>query len=463
MTVWVLGFAGLAVAQGEEPETSGDLQALIDAAEPGSVLEIPPGTYRGPVVVDRPLHLIGQDWPVVDAGGRGHVIEVTAPDVRIEGLVLRGSGTALHTEDAGVMARAAPRVEVVGNRLEDVLFGMYLDNSPGSLIEANVVGAKDLHIARRGDGIRIYGSGDTEVRDNRIIGGRDLIVWFSDDVVLEGNEASEGRYGVHFMYAHRGVVHRNRFEGNAVGLWLMFSHDAQVTENVIADSNGPSGMGIGLKDCDSAILRGNRIVGNEVGVYNDTSPFSPGAEIRYEHNLFAANDIALRFLPSVHANVFTENGFVANRQQVAIVGSGQLRDNRWSDGGHGNYWSDYVGYDADGDGTGDVPYRAVDLFGELTDRHPDLELFAGTPAARAVDVASRTFPVLQPEPKAVDDAPLVRMPTIPPPVGRPASGASWPLAMVSTVLIAVAVLTIVGSGGLGRRRTAPSLPGVLSS
>ncbi|RME75801.1 MAG: hypothetical protein D6776_02490 [Planctomycetota bacterium] len=62
----------------------------------------------------------------------------------------------------------------------------------------------------------------------------------------------------------------------------------------------------------------------------------------------------------------------------------------------GNRWDDYRGYDLDGDGFGDVPYELRSLSGELTAKHPELRLLAGTPALALIDVAAHAMPLLQP-------------------------------------------------------------------
>lgn len=435
-----------------------DLQALIDAAEPGSELRLAAGTYRGGVVIDKPLRVVGDGWPVVDGGGQGSVIEVEAPDVRIEGLVIRDTGILLDREDSGVKA-TKPRVRIVHNRFEGVLFGANLREAPDSLIADNTFHSKAMGIARRGDLLKVWESGRTRIERNNIIGGRDAVMWFSDGIEIRDNHFIAGRYGLHFMYAHDAILEGNEFRDNSVGVFLMFSHGTKMLENVIAGSEGPSGYAIGFKDCDGAEIEGNRLVGNRVGIYLDGSPFGQGVYQHFRNNVIAYNDVGVEFLPSVEHNVFTENAFLDNRQQVSVNGGGFVAaGNEWSADGVGNHWSDYAGYDGNGDGVGDIEYRADDLFSDLTDRHPKLTFFAETPAARAVDLAAQAFPVFRPDPKAVDPEPLVGMPSIPPSPIETAGPSRLSLALASATMLAVAVFLVHVSGSCPRARRARMHP-----
>jgi parallel beta-helix repeat protein len=96
----------------------------------------------------------------------------------------------------------------------------------------------------------------------------------------------------------------------------------EVSENVIAD-NGEDG--IFLMDVDGASISKNTIQGNDRGV---------------------------RFIACVNSTVY-HNNIIANTYQAIDDGSGI-----WDDGypSGGNYWSNYAGADANGDGIGDTPY-----------------------------------------------------------------------------------------------------------
>jgi nitrous oxidase accessory protein len=412
LLIIVVAFASAPTASPAQ-EAPNDLQAIIDDAAPGSIIDLGPGAYAGDVTIDKPLTITGRDWPVIDGGGNGTIIEVTAPDVTIENLIIRASGASLDREDSGISV-LAPRVTIRNNRFEDVLFGMFLRTAPDSVILNNIVGAKDVFIANRGDGIRLWESAGSIVEGNIIQGGRDTVFWFTDNIVVRNNSISEGRYGLHFMYSDGAVIEGNILSSNSVGAFMMYSRDVTIRNNVMADNSGPSGYGLGLKDMDDFSLSGNRFVSNRVGLYLDNSPSSAGSEGWIENNLFAYNQIGASFLPAVKNNNFSGNTFIDNVEQVGITASGNFSGNAWSVDGRGNYWSDFAGYDADGDGIGDVSYRVDDLYNTLTDKYPDLAFFDETPASKAIDLAAQMFPVLRPEPIIEDEHPLVKRPELAP-------------------------------------------------
>lgn len=428
-----------------------DLQALIDQAERGAVVVLEPGTYDGDVHIDKPLELRGEGWPIVDGHGVGNVITISAPDVTITGLVIANTGTSLDRENAGISVDA-PRVTIVNNRFENVLFGMFLRRAVDSYVADNVIGALDLDVARRGDGIRLWESSRTVVERNVVDGGRDTVLWFSDDLILRDNRVTNGRYGIHFMYSDRAVIERNYLSGNSVGGFLMYSHDVVLKDNVITGSHGPSGYGIGLKDMDGATVTGNHLTSNRVGIYFDNSPATPGIEHQITDNLFAYNGVGALFLPSVKGNVFSGNGFVDNGEQVGVKGKGEFHDNNvWTVGEIGNHWSDFAGYDADGDGVGDVPYQSADLFSSLTDKNADLHFFDATPAAEAVDLAGKMFPAFKPRPKLTDSAPLVVLPLLTNPISAPGTGSTIATAGAAALMLATAAgLWMVGRAPMRR-------------
>ena len=441
----IAGLLGVAPAEAQPAA----LQDLIDSTTPGGELVLEAGVYEGGVVIDHPMTLRGLPGAVIDSGGEGTAVEVVAPDVTITGLLLRGTGDSLDRENAGISANA-PRVTITNNVLEDVLFGVFLRGATDSVVAGNRIGAKDVGLARRGDGIRLWESDGSTVTDNIVKGGRDLVLWFSNDLTVTGNVVVDGRYGLHFMYSDNAVVERNHLASNSVGAFLMYSRGLALTDNVFEDNYGPSGYGVGLKDMDGVVATGNHFVGNRVGVYLDNSPWSAGEWQTFSGNLFAYNRIGIEFLPSVKRNAFTANAFVDNGEQIGVVGGRDFSGNAWSVEGVGNYWSDFAGYDADGDGIGDVPHRVTSLYSALADEHPAVRLFDETPASRALDQAALMFPIMRPREKLTDDAPLVRLPVIARAVDAP-SPSSGPLVIVGFIFVGCAAALVAAARGGVRR------------
>lgn len=407
----------------------------IQSAEPGDVLTIIGGFHSGPIIVDRSVSLVGENWPVIDGGGKGSVISVQAPDVTLSGLVIRNSGIQLVNEDAAVEVLESPNALIAGNRIEESLFGVYLKQSPNSVVRENNIVGKDLALPRRGDAIRVWASHDTIIENNIVSNSRDVVLWYSERLIVRGNEITNGRYGLHFMYDDDALVENNRLTGNSVGAFLMYSRRLDLRHNVIGDNRGPSGYGIGMKDLDDAVITENLFADNRVGAYVDNSPREINGYVKFDGNVFTLNDYGVRLMPSVKRNEYSGNTFADNQEQVEAAGGGSLVDNMWSVDGRGNYWSDYSGYDSNGDGYGDVPYEPQKLFEKLVDQRPELRLLTYSPAAQAIDFAAEVIPFVRPEPKLSDASPLMSPGQLPELV-LDRSASPLPIALASLGMIA---------------------------
>jgi len=426
-----------------------DLTAALANAQPGATIVVPAGVYAGPLQIDKPVVLAGQAGAIIQGAGHGDVITINAAYVTIRGLVIRNSGDSLDQENAGITV-LAPHATIEGNQMEDVLFGIYLKNAPKSIIRNNVVLSMDLPEARRGDGIRVWYSEGALLEGNRVQGTRDLIVWFSSNSIVRRNIVEQSRYGIHTMSSNNLLLEDNILRHNSVGVYTMYGNGVTLRNNLIYDNRGSSGYGVGMKDVEKAVLTGNRLVSNRVGIYLDNSPRAAGVTVQADHNLFAYNEIGVILQPLVTRHRFTQNVFQENGEQVALAAEGTLKGNEWSHNGAGNYWSDYAGFDADGNQIGDLPYQAQSLFEDLLEQYPELRLFQLSPATDALDLAAKAFPIFQPRPKLADEAPLMVPPPLPVVPGLPTSPWLVNLCAATGLLVLALLILTLGANSLHR-------------
>lgn len=384
---------------------------MIEDAEPGSVIRLPAGIYEGNLVIRKAVVLDGEAGAVFDGLGVGTVIEVLAEGVTVRGCTVRASGADVTGEPAAIRV-IAPSVTIESNTIRDALFGIDLREAPGAVIRNNTITCKDMEPGRRGDGIRLWWSHGCTVEGNTVTGSRDMVFWYSEDLRITENTVTDSRYGLHFMYSHGSILEANDLSGNSVGVYLMYSNGISLLNNRVRNNRGASGYGFGLKDCDDITIVGNALLANRVGVYLDNSPSSVDSTGLFESNMIAFNEIGLLATPNTHDNVFTGNAFIENEEPAATHGRGRLVSNSFLLDGVGNYWSDYAGFDRDGDGIGDVEYEPQSLFGAMLANEPNLRLFVHSPAQRAIEFTSRALPELRPESTLIDPAPLALPPRI---------------------------------------------------
>jgi nitrous oxidase accessory protein len=344
--------------------------------------------YQGDFKIARKLALHGAYGAILEGTGHGTVLEIEADETSVENLIVRHSGQRNTAEDAGIKAKGS-RIRLRNVRVEDSLFGIVLAPCPHCEVERAYVQGPGDDVAMKGDGIKLWESSDASVRDCIVDHVRDVVVWYSRRVLLDHNTVRNSRYGSHFMYAHDSIVRNSHVENNVVGIFSMYSLRLHVEQNVLAGAHGAAGVGLGLKDSDAVQITGNWLVANTVGAYLDGTPRSANLPVRFTDNTFALNDVALRFHGVSETLLFTRNDFRQNASLADVEGGGNVLSTTF----RRNRFSDYVGYDLDGDGVGDVAYQVKRLSGELVDAHPALAMFQGTVALSLIDAIASAIPV----------------------------------------------------------------------
>jgi nitrous oxidase accessory protein len=374
------------------------IQRAVRAAAPGDTVTIERGEYRGPVVIDKRLTLRGRDRPTLSGGDQGDVIRVTASDVTIEGLIVRDSGIDLTAQNAGIYIQpGAHRAVVRDNYLVYNLFGLWIEQANDAVVSGNVItGRRDVQSSQRGNGVQLYNTTGARILDNHVSFTRDgIYVDVSHHAVFRGNRMHDLRYGTHYMNSYYNLWEHNESFHNRGGLALMEVRN-QVVRNNIAWGN--SDHGIMLRTIQDAVVENNIVAGNGKGFFVYDAEYNS-----LRGNLIVNNRIGMHVWAGSYRNVVDGNDFIHNQEQVRYVAT---RDELWGSN-RGNYWSNYAGWDRDGNGQGDTPYAATDVVDRLVWRYSSVKIMLNSPAAQTLRMIARQFPLLR-APSIIDNNPRMR-------------------------------------------------------
>jgi nitrous oxidase accessory protein len=419
-------------------DAASPLQARIDAAPAGATIDVSAGVYPGDLIIEKRVRLIGHGRPRLVGSGEGSVVRIRADDVIVEGFEIDGRGRGDLGRDPSGIHVAARRVTVRDCVVRNTLFGIYLRQADGAVVERSVIrGVPGKDPGERGSGIHVWNTNGFTLAGNDIRDVRDgIYIQSSPHGRVAGNTARDLRYGLHYMFSDDNTFEDNAFENGAAGTALMYSRRLTFRRNRFVRNRGFASVGLLFKSCDDVLAEDNFIADNARGIFIEGS-----YRTTFRGNVVAQSDVAIVLYDSTEGAVFEGNTFIANLTPLLLIG--RRTDARVT----GNYWSENTEPDLDGDGRSDRPYRLSSVFDHLRGNLTAADLFAQGLGARALGMAERTFPVLDLIP-VVDASPLARPPAAvmapDTPEGRPsAAGAA---------LSAALALSGLGVLAGGRRR-----------
>lgn len=408
----IMMLCGLAAAVHASPKTIENLP--LQATAEGWTL--PAGNYQGQFRIEQPIHLRCEAGATLESGGQGSVLSIAARNVTVEGCALRNWGTNLTNMDAAIFVEdTASQVVLRNNDLRGPGFGIWLDATREVLVEGNYVeGEERLRSQDRGNGIHLINTKHSQVIGNHVRYSRDgIYLGNADNNLIKDNLMEDMRFGVHYMFSQGNEVTGNLTRRTRTGYALMQSRQLTVTNNRSEDDRN---YGILMNFINYSTIKDNFVTNVQYGLTGDEEVKGGEGKALFIYNAqfntiqgnhFENSNLGIHLTAGSENNKISNNAFINNETQVKYVA---VRTQEWSHEGRGNYWSDYLGWDRNGDGMGDIPYEPNDNVDRLLWMYPQVRLLMNSPAIQVLRWVQRAFPVVRMQ-GVQDSHPLMNLPT----------------------------------------------------
>ncbi len=361
------------------------IQKALNSAQNGDIIKVTESTYYvEDILIDKSISLIGIGKPVLDGQKKSNVIIISAPQVTINGFVIRNSGFSNIKDKAGIRVEKCDRVKILNNLLENTCFGIYLAKVNGGTISGNIIRGNNS-VIQSGNGIHLWYSNHINIYNNKIYGQRDGIYFeFATFCEISHNLSENNhRYGLHFMFSNNDNYAYNIFRNNGSGVAVMYTKHIRMINNTFERNWGSSSYGLLLKDISRSYISNNTFANNTSGIFMEGTN-----EVKVERNNFLNNGLAVRMLANCEKDTFLLNNFLGNTFDFTTNGSENLNYLK------GNYWDKYSGYDLNRDGKGDLPYRPVSLYSQIIEKLPSAVFLLRSFVAELLDEAEKALPSL---------------------------------------------------------------------
>ncbi len=389
------------------------IQEAINAPETldGHEIFVASGIYFEHVIVSKSLSLIGEDrdTTIIDGNGTGIVVYVTADNVEVRNFTIRNGtfglwldnssnskiiGNTLQYGSYGIRLYYSRNSEVTGNNVDGYTqFGVVIEASGNSTLRNNRLVENEYNFGVNGNSLFDF---INDIDDSNTVNGKPIHYLInqhnitidastfqeigylglvnSTNIKVKNLNVQNNKQGILFAFTIDSSISNVNAKNNWNGIYVAHSSNISVSGN---NANNNFDYGIKFFNSPRSIASGNNVDNNGwagIGLFGSFNSTVDGNEanfnyynlhIVYTNNSVIAGNNALAVKPNgysiavyySHNNLIYHNTFATTLLYVETRnGTPFTPRNSWDNGLEGNYWSDYTGEDADGDGIGDTPY-----------------------------------------------------------------------------------------------------------